>query len=52
MEDTGLRMIKIYGNIKKLFGNFENLCEVFPRPCGSFLFEIIAEREVAEHFKI
>ncbi len=32
--------------------NFENLCKKFPSPLNSLRLEIIAEREVAEHFKI
>ena len=36
----------------KLFGvHFHNLCTEFPRPRNNLFFEVIAEREVTEHFK-
>ena len=41
----------IYADIELVLGHFENLCEKFPRPSGCLAFKIIAEREVAEHFK-
>lgn len=37
---------------KSFSRNFKSFCEKFPRPLDSFCFEIIAEREISEHFKI
>ena len=44
-------IVKVNAYIKLVLGHFENLGEELPRPRRSFAFEIIAEREVSEHFK-
>ncbi len=49
---VSLVILFVNGNIK-LFGvYFHDLCEKLPRPRNDLFFEIIAEREVPEHFKI
>ena len=37
--------------IKLVNRHFKNLGTKFPSPCSSFLFKIVTEREITEHFK-
>ena len=48
----GLVVVLINRNPKLVHGKLQNLGAKFPRPRGSLVFEIIAERKISEHFKI
>ena len=47
----GFIVFKINADINFILGHFHNFRAEFPCPAGCFVLEIIAEREVAEHFK-
>ena len=47
-----LVIVKINAAIEPFGVHFHNLCAKLPRPRNYFFFEIVAERKVAEHFKI
>ena len=46
-----LIIIFINSYIKLVNRHFKNFGTKFPSPCSSFLFKIVTEREVTEHFK-
>ena len=46
-----LVVLEIYRHIKFVNGHLHNLCAELPRPGDSLALEVIAEREVAQHFK-
>ena len=48
----GFIVLVINGDIKAFLRKLHNLGEELPRPCNGLFFEIIAEAEVAQHFKI
>ena len=41
----------VNGRPEKVAGDFERFCKEFPSPFESFFLEVIAKREVAEHFE-
>ena len=47
-----LIIIFVNGYVKLVNRHFKNLCAKFPSPRSGFMLKIIAEAEVAEHFKI
>jgi hypothetical protein len=46
-----LVVLLVNGGPKKVAGDLESFREKFPSPFKSFFFEVVAEREVAEHFE-
>ena len=40
-----------YGDVEAIFGKREFFCDEFPGEVNRFFFEVIAEREVSEHFE-
>ena len=41
----------VNGYVQSVFGDFQYFCYEFPRPGHDFVFEVITEGEVAQHFK-
>ena len=41
----------VNGYVQSVFGDFQYFCYEFPRPRHDFVFEVITEGEVAQHFK-
>ena len=48
----GFVVVKVNSYPDAVFGKLDNLGAEFPCPRNSFFFEVIAEREVSEHFKV
>ena len=46
-----LIILFVDGRIETVFFQTDNLCQKFPGPGDRFMFEIIAKREVSEHFE-
>ena len=46
-----LLIIRIYSDIESIFIEFDDFRQKFPCPMNSFLLEVVAEGEIAEHFK-
>jgi len=49
---SGFVVLLVDGDPQALRRDLQNLGEVLPRPCDGFMLEVVAKREVAEHFEV